>query len=338
MSESQPTSGAEDGPITVRELSFDDPSLPGLWAKLFAASDIRPITQTLAWHKVWWSVFTPPRLLLLAADRGGETISIAPLYAAEGMVFFLGVGEADHHDFLGVAHDPDILTALLGAAMQLTPGFIGFKLHFVPESSRTSSALPCAAERLGLNLFERGDLVSVSVDIAANPDAVRGSVSRSMRKAENYFRHRGNLTVEHLTTAAEVLPRLPEFYDMHIARWRLKGIDSAFLRPERRRFLECWVEASADGGWLRFVRLDLDGTTLGMDLNWHFETTQFSGQWVFAIEYLKQSPGQVLLRQSVLMALEAGMRTYDLGLGDQAYKFRLPSQTLKCVTWGLYPP
>jgi CelD/BcsL family acetyltransferase involved in cellulose biosynthesis len=38
------------------------------------------------------------------------------------------------------------------------------------------------------------------------------------------------------------------------------------------------------------------------------------------------------------MALDAGMHTYDMGLGDQAYKFRLSSRTVTCPTWGLDPP
>ena len=35
---------------------------------------------------------------------------------------------------------------------------------------------------------------------------------------------------------------------------------------------------SADAGWLRMLRLEWNGRTLGMDLNWHFGTTQHSGQ------------------------------------------------------------
>lgn len=327
-----------DSPITVRELDFDSPGLPALWATLREASDTQPLTQTFAWQRLWWETFPAGHLLLLAAERFGKTVAIAPFYATDGMVFFLGIGEGDHHDFLGAAHDPDILTALLRAAMERAADFVGFKLHFIPETSRTCAAIKQAAERLNLNVFEMGDIVSVRVDIAADPAAVRQAVSRSMRNAEKYFRDRGELTVQLLTTAAEVLPLMPEFFDMHVARWRLKGIDSDFLRPAVRRFLERWIEVSADHGWLRFVHLDWNGKTLGMDLNWHAGTTQFSGQWVFAIDYAKQSPGQILLRQSVLMALEAGMHTYDLGLGDQAYKFRLPSQTTVCHTLGLYPP
>ncbi len=329
---------ASSGPVTVRPLSFEDPGLPAVWGRLFAASDMRSITQTLEWQRTWWSVFAKGTLLLLAAERDGETVAIAPLFCDEGMVFFTGVGEADWHDVLGAGHDVDVLAALLAAAMELAPGFVGFKLHFIPEFSRTGAALAAAAGRLGLDLYEMESIVSVVVDIASNAEMVRRSVSRSMRKAENFFRNNGELVVQWITTAAEALPLLPEFVEMHAARWRLKDIESGFLRPDVRTFLERWIAVSADAGWLRMLRLEWNGRTLGMDLNWHFGATQHSGQWVFDIEFMSRSPGQILLRHSVLMALESGMHTYDLGLGDQAYKFRLPSRTVTCPTWGLYPP
>ncbi len=332
-----PAAGPADS-VTVRRLAFDDPALPETWSRLLAVSDMRSITQTLAWQRTWWAAYARGTHLLLAADRDGETVAIAPLFCDEGMVFFTGVGEADWHDMIGAGHDPDVLAALLGAARDLTPGFLGFKLHFIPAFSRTAAALAIAAERLGLVRYELDSIVSVVVDIAADPDAVRGAVSRSMRKAENFFRAHGDLVVQRLTTAGEVLPLLPEFVRMHAARWRLKGVESDFLRPEVRTFLDRWIAVSAEAGWLRVVRLEWNGATLGMDLNWHFGTTQHSGQWAFDVRHADRSPGQILLRHSVLMALDAGMHTYDMGLGDQAYKFRLPSRTVTCPTWGLYPP
>ncbi len=332
-----PAAGPADS-VTVRRLAFDDPALPETWSRLLAVSDMRSITQTLAWQRTWWAAYARGTHLLLAADRDGETVAIAPLFCDEGMVFFTGVGEADWHDMIGAGHDPDVLAALLGAARDLTPGFLGFKLHFIPAFSRTAAALAIAAERLGLVRYELDSIVSVVVDIAADPDAVRGAVSRSMRKAENFFRAHGDLVVQRLTTAGEVLPLLPEFVRMHAARWRLKGVESDFLRPEVRTFLDRWIAVSAEAGWLRVVRLEWNGATLGMDLNWHFGTTQHSGQWAFDVRHADRSPGQILLRHSVLMALDAGMHTYDMGLGDQAYKFRLPNRTVTCPTWGLYPP
>ena len=328
---------ARDPAVTVRELCYDDPALPAFWSRLFVASDVRAITQTLEWQRTWWRTVGRGTLLLLAAERDGVPVAIAPFFCEEGMVFFVGVGEADWHDVLGAGHDPDVLTALLAAAIERTPGFVGIKLHFIPEFSRTGAALAVATERLGLDRYEMDSIVSVVVDIAADPAAVRQAVSRSMRKAENFFRKNGELVVQQLTTAAEVLTLLPEFFAMHVARWKLKEIDSDYTRPEVRTFLERWITVSAAAGWLRVVRLEWNGGTLGMDLNWHFGTTQHSGQWVFDTRFMDRSPGQILLRHSVLMALDAGMRTYDLGLGDQAYKFRLPGRPVGCPTWGLYP-
>jgi len=325
-------------PITVRELCYDDQHLPALWNSLLERSDARPVTQTLEWQRVWWSTHGRGRLLLLAAERGGETIAIAPLFAEHGMIFFVGASSADYHDVLGTAHEPAVLAELLAAARNRTPDFLGFRLHFIPEYSRTAPALRVAAEQLDLVVYDENGMVAVTVDLGTDPNTVLRSVSRSMRKAEDFFRKAGDFVVRRIETSAEALPLLPEFYEMHVARWRLLGIDSQFLVPARRTFLERWVAISAERGWLRLLHMQWKGATLGIDWNWHQGGTQHSGPWAFAIEHQKRSPGQVLLRQAVLMALEANMHTYDLGLGDEAYKFRLPCRAVACPTIGLYPP
>lgn len=161
-------------PLTVREIDFDDPGLPEVWGRLLSRSDTRPISQTWEFLRLWSRTYEVEQLLLLAVDRGGETVAIAPLFVAGGMIFFLGVGEADYHDFLGAGHDSDVVTAIVAAAMERAEDFAGFKLHFIPEQSRTPAALAAAAERLGLNLFEMGDIVTVVVDVAADPGALAG--------------------------------------------------------------------------------------------------------------------------------------------------------------------
>ena len=325
------------GAITVRDVSFSEPGLSEAWARLLAGSDVRPITQTFAFQKVWWKTYDVPQLLLLAAERGGEIVAIAPFYATGGMVFFLGVGEADYHDIIGAGHDPDVITALVAAARERADDFEGFKLHFMPEGSRTPAALAEAARRLGLGLHEMGEIVTVVVDVAGDPAAVRRAVSGSMNKREGWFRQRGGIRVQPLTTAAEVLPLLPEFFAMHVARWESKGIESIYRRPEVRTFLERWVAASAAEGWLRALRLEWQGRTLAMEFSWEYERRQYCGQWAFPLGDARRSPGQVLLRHSVLQAVGRGVTVYDQGLGDQPYKFHLPNRTVTCTTWGLFP-
>ena len=325
-------------PITVREWSYDDPLLPSLWDSLLARSDTKPVTQSLEWHQAWWASRGRGRLLLLAAELAAEPVAIAPLFADHGMVFFVGAGEADCHDMLGVVHDPAVLASLLATAQALAPGFLGIRLHFLPEASRTAAALRMTADHLGWNVVHERLDHGVLVDLAADPAAARQAVGRSMRKTEDALHRAGDFEVRRIETAGEALPLLPSLFEMHIARWKARGVDSIFLDPARRDFLERWVALSADRGWLRMIHLLWNGVSLGIDLNWHYRGTQHSGPWAFDTAHQKHSPGQVLLRQAVLMALESGMHTYDLGLGDEAYKFRLPCRVVSCETVGLYPP
>jgi len=325
------------GPITVRPLAFADGGLADAWRRLLSRSDTRPISQTLEFLEVWTASYGVDQLLLLGAERDGELVAIAPWFCTGGMVFFLGVGEADYHDLVGDGHDPNVVTALVASAAELAEDFEGFKLHFFPESSRTPAALEEASRRLGWSCHDMGDIVTVVVDVAADPAGLRRAVSGSMNKREGWFRQRGGIVVQPLTTAAEVLPLLPEFFDLHVARWESKGIESNYRRPEVRRFLERWVEVSADHGWLRALRIEWEGRTLAMECSWEYERRQYCGQWVFPLADARRSPGQVLLRHSVLEAIRRGVEVYDQGLGDQAYKFLLPSRTVTCSTVGLYP-
>lgn len=325
------------GDVVVREVDLADPALPPIWERLLARSPTRPITQSLAWHRAWAATFPVERFLVLLAEREGEPVALASLFTDEGMVFFLGAGEADYHDLLGDSHDVAAVAALLAAAIDRTPDFAGFKLHFVPERSPTGAALEEAGERIGLDACLMGDLVTVVVDIAADPEGIRRAVSRSMRKREGWFTKQAAIVPQRLTTAAEVLPLLPEFFELHVARWRSLGEESVYERPESRLFLERWIADSAALGWLHALRLEWQGRLLGMEFSWRLDGVQHCGHWVFPPDLARRSPGQVLLRHSVLDAIAAGVTVYDQGLGDQEYKFRLPSHTVNCITWGLFP-
>jgi len=323
--------------IVVRELDLADPGLPAVWDTLLGRSDTRPITQSLPWHRAWAETFPVDRVLPLIAERGGEPLAIASLFIEENMVFFLGAGEADYHDLIGDGHDPEVVAAILTAAAERTPDFEGFKLHFVPERSRTGVALEAAAERLGLDACVMREMVSVVVDVAADPEGLRRAVSRSMRKREGWFTKQGEIVPLRLTTAAEVRPYLPEFFELHVERFRSLGEESVYEREESREFLRRWIEASAARGWLRALRLEWCGRLLGMEFSWRHDGVQHCGHWVFPPDLARRSPGQVLLRHSVLDAIDAGVSVYDQGLGDQDYKFRLPNRTENCITWGVFP-
>ena len=57
----------------------------------------------------------------------------------------------------------------------------------------------------------------------------------------------------------------------------------------------------------------------------------------FDIELQDHSPGEVLLRQLILAAIEEGATVFDFGPGEEAYKYRFATSEVRLVTWGIYP-
>jgi CelD/BcsL family acetyltransferase involved in cellulose biosynthesis len=57
----------------------------------------------------------------------------------------------------------------------------------------------------------------------------------------------------------------------------------------------------------------------------------------FAIELARFSPGEVLLRQLLLRAIEEGLAIFDFGLGEEPFKARFATHSRQVRNWGLYP-
>ncbi len=316
---------------------FDDPRIDAaLWQSVLRQGDTDVIFMTWQWLSAWWETIGIGDLVLVAAERDGQIIAIAPLYAREGMLFFVGTGSADYHDFVGDISDSDVLDALLATARAATPDFVGFKFHLVSERSRTGQLLMAAAKRLDLLGMLRKEDVSVAVDLTAQADAIGATLNRSMLKRENYFRQAGPLLIHRETDAAVIKARFAEFRSHYDARWHAKGLPGDLAQPEQVEFYQRFLDRAAQTGWIRYLQIDWQGRFLAAELAWHYRGIHFSAPWCFAIAAARHSPGHVLLRQSLLAALEAGLHTYDLGLGEQEYKFRLPAQRIVCSTWGLY--
>jgi CelD/BcsL family acetyltransferase involved in cellulose biosynthesis len=319
--------------------NFADPRCgPDLWATLLCRGNTDDPALSWHWLRAWWETLGQGSLLLIAVERAGEVAALAPLYVHEGIVFFLGVGESDYLDFIGDVGEPGVLTTLLATAREAAPEFLGIRLHFVPENSRTGLGLQEAASQLGFSCLQEEVSPAVEVDLAGQREAIEQALQRSMLKREEYFRRGGPLEVTHMRDSQAIRPHLEAFYAQHVKRWQAKGIASQYVDPDHRAFLERFLEIAATTGWIRFLRIDWQGRPLAFEFAWYYNGRHVSAPWSFAIEEAKYSPGHVLLRQSLRAALAEGLHTYDLGRGDQQYKFRLPGRVKHCITWGLYPP
>ena len=324
--------------ITTRVLAgFDDPRFGATeWSALLATGPTDAIDLTWPIQRAWWETCGEGELLLIVAARNGVDVALAPLFTAGDMVFNLAL--KDRLDFVGDVSDPAVLDAVLTTARRCVPDFRGFRFYFIPDGSPTGKRLEEAAGRLGLTCHDEGELPSPALGIASDPAQAEACTRKqSLRRRERFFRDNGELTVHHFHDGASVLPQLPAFFEQHIAR--RSGLDeqSPFLDPRERAFYVRMTELAGDTGWLRFTRLDWDGRPIAFHYGFSYNARYLYGVPSFAIDLLDRWPGEVLLRQLLLAAIDEGAADFDFGIGDEDYKYRYATHVTTLRTWGLYP-
>src|SRR2546421_377269 len=178
---------------------FDDPRCGATaWNSLLARGLTNTVFLTWEWQKAWWESFERSGLLLLAVERDGELIAIAPFFAEEGMIYFVGSGGSDYLDFIGDVGAPEILDALVVYARDTVPDFIGFRFYHVSDRSPTAELLRAAALRFDLVLREEGLQSAPATQLGVDSLADRALVQKkSLLRHEAYFRRLGSLQVSH---------------------------------------------------------------------------------------------------------------------------------------------
>ncbi len=315
--------------------SFAAPELDaGAWDALLAAGATDSVFLTHAWQTLWWRAFGDERLLIVLAEREGEPLAIAPLYAVEGSIAFVGSGGSDHLDVIG-RPDATALAAMLAAARDATPGFAGFELYHLPLDSPTTAQIPRVAELLGLEYHREDALGAPFADLADEELVVRLTGRRSIRKEEARMRRAGTLEVR--TAGEEELEELLElFLAQHGARWEAAG-QRSFDRRGSRSFLRAAVLAGHRDGWARLTLLEWQGRPVALDIGLLRGSTQLSWQVSRDPTIRGYSPGRVLGAHVVRDAVARGIRRFDFGLGEEEHKLRDISGVMGHANWFLYP-
>lgn len=318
---------------------FDDPAITASrWEALLRTGDTDTVFLTWHWQRAWWESFGRGKLLLIAAEREGSLVALAPLFADAGMVFFVGSGGSDYLDFIGDTSDPDVLDAMLSAAQAHTPDFVGFRFYHVLDASRTGDYLQQAAIRLGLRCFDEGDLPAPAMDLSGcRQTAMAATEKKSLVRHEKRFLREGPLTVDHLSCGADILPYLERFFAQHIDRWAETPYPSLFLDPAQRAFYACLTRTAACTGWLRFTIVQWHARIVAFHFGFCYQGSYLWYKPTFDIHLASRSPGEVLLRQLLLSAIDEEAHTFDFGLGDEAFKSRFATTVSHVRTWGLYP-
>jgi CelD/BcsL family acetyltransferase involved in cellulose biosynthesis len=228
-----------------------------------------------------------------------------------------------------------VLTAILAEAAELVDGFLGFRFYHLPDASRTGIALQKAAAELGFTCYDEGELPAPAINLNATGEQI--TQKKSLVRHQRFFEREGDLSVRHFRQPQDILPRLDRFFEQHIARWAVTPYPSLFLDPMQRRFYAALADSADSNPWLRFTEVNWNGSPIAFHFGFCFDATFMWYKPSFAIALAKHSPGEVLMRNLLLTALDENAAVFDLGLGAEAFKARFATHVPTVRTWGIYP-
>ncbi len=295
----------------------------------------------MTWHyqKAWWEVFGRGKLIIISAFEKNELIAIAPLFADEGMVYFVGSGGSDYLHFIGDTSSEAVLETMLKLAIKEVTGFLGFLFYHVPAAIKLHEKLNAISQKCGWNFYIEDEQIAPIMSIIEFPLQAKEAVNKkSLLRHEAWFNRNGNLSVQHLSNTSEILPWLEPFFEQHRQRWSVTAYPSLFNDDKQCLFYKKLAEAAGQSGWVRFTVLLFNQNPIAFHFGFMYHAKFLWYKPSFDIGLAKQSPGEVLLKQLLTNAIETGAEIFDFGLGDEAFKQRFATHNNKVINIGMYPP
>ncbi|MDH3599486.1 MAG: GNAT family N-acetyltransferase, partial [Candidatus Tectomicrobia bacterium] len=186
----------------------------------------------------------------------------------------------------------------------------------------TLQTLPAFFNRQGY-LTDIRVLYEAPTHIFGDPVADQKLVKKNdMRLRYNYYRRNGELEFKNCTTVEDIMVYLELFFRQHTRRRTLTDIPSQFLDERQRIFYTEMVQRLAPSGYLLFSVLLFNQTPIAFHIGFEYDNRLLYYQPTFNVDYVKKSPGIVLLKFLLEYALERNVAEFDFSIGEEPYKYR----------------
>ncbi len=307
------------------------------WNALASRSHTNTVFQTHEWADSWLTVFGDlyEPLLVAASDASG-LVGIAPLAVSRKasrhrVIRFIGDGRSDYCDILAVREKSAALAAMLDTVFTGSQWDV-IVLNNVPARSESVSAVRAIAEHSGFNVLVEDQFVCPALLIEGHEEEARKVFNKaSLRRRQNFFEREGRLVNRTLSSLADVEPYLDAFFEQHIARWGTQA-QSLFLDPRNRTFYRVLAANLARAGSLMFSVIEFNGQPIAFHYGFDYNGCITWYKPSFNVEFASRSPGSVLVRHLIGVALDRGRRELDFTVGDERFKRRFTNTVRKTVS------
>jgi CelD/BcsL family acetyltransferase involved in cellulose biosynthesis len=284
-----------------------------------------------AWCLAAWRAFPDlgSPMLLLVTDQSGHLLAVLPLTAGPH-------GPSWPASPLGDEHDPrissDAPAELVGRALLRLAAGTHRQRSITLRDTRPGGILAGLADsRAGCPApFVRLRDPDHEFEALACIPGWSRKQRRTLRSAHRRLSLTGAVSVQRIADPASLAVALPDFARSRLAAWDRRGRLAELPSMDRHpRFPEFLGEAGARlgaGGRCMLLRLLVDRTPIAQSLFFRSADADLLYMSTYEPSLARYSPSHLLLAEAARLALDDGVRTIELGRGDERYKFDLGAQ------------
>ncbi len=301
------------------------------WRRWATTAGSPNIFQSWGWARAYWRAYEKQVSLCTLVVRDADRVrGILPLIKdARGKLRFLGSPESDSNDLLCAPGDaPAVLEAALPVLLEF-PGWNSGSLENLPADSRLAAGMAALPWRFRkhLQLVYRCPSPAIQLDQGGS-ELLKKYIKKERHKASNRrLRSRGRVNFRYIENREEIQQHLERFFEQHIQRWALAGIQSQFLQPERQAFFHALAEELDPRDEFKLAVLELNDFPIAYHWIFQLNGKMISYKPTFDVDFWDCGPGDALLHLLFEDAQKFSLDEFDFSVGDEAYKFRFANCT-----------
>ncbi len=292
------------------------------WWELWRSARATPF-QSPAWLSAWIDAFAgQAELSILAVHDRGQLVALLPLrkfaWCGERWAGLLGSGISDYLDALVAPQAGGEALTLLRQGIDLAAADVDrVELGDVPEGSplcELARALGATLEQL-----ERCPVVTPGSSFEQYVKTLPEFLRRNLKQGRARLERLG--ACEWKVADRALLPELlSALFDLHEARWRVRGEQGVLHDEAVREFHRRAAPRLLDASLLRVIGLALSGKPVAVAYVLHGTHAHYYASG-FDPELYACSPGSLLIAEAMRDAIARGRPRFDFLRGAEPYKY-----------------
>lgn len=275
--------------------------------------------QRPGWLISWWRAFGSGRLRVLALRDQGRLVGLVPLSQRRGVLRSLT--NAHTPEFGPLVEEPYTLQ-LVSALFELRARRI--TMAYLAPYRPSLDDYQCVAEqrqyRLMCRPFEQSPYVLIDGDWEAYERGLNGKLRADLRRRRRRLEEQGDVSVELHDGRANLEALLDEGYRVEASGWKGKEGTAIISVPETRQFYTDVARWAASRGWLRLGFLRLNRIALAFEYAIQEGGAYYRVKGGFDPEYRSFSPGKLLIQDTIRIAFEHQLSSFQFLGHDEPYK------------------